>query len=71
MPKNITTAWPKWLPTCRHARKDQGVNWWIEETEQRLPADLIRQAVWAKKEAHGTDDGQFAKGERTMHQIGG
>jgi cyclic pyranopterin phosphate synthase len=37
----------------------------------REVADLIRRAVWAKKQAHGSDDGRFAKGERTMHQIGG
>ena len=39
-------------------------------TDQQL-ADLICQAVAAKKEEHGTDNGQFAKPDRTMHQIGG
>jgi cyclic pyranopterin phosphate synthase len=32
---------------------------------------LIRNAVEAKKAAHGTDNGQFGPAERPMHQIGG
>ena len=39
-------------------------------TDEQL-ADLIRRAVAAKKEEHGTDNGVFAKPDRTMHQIGG
>ena len=39
-------------------------------TDRQL-ADLICQAVAAKKEEHGTHNGQFAKPDRTMHQIGG
>ena len=39
-------------------------------TDEQL-ADLIRQAVAAKKQEHGTDNGIFAKPDRTMHQIGG
>jgi len=34
-------------------------------------AELISSAVWAKKKARGTDDGQFAPTDRPMHQIGG
>lgn len=34
-------------------------------------ARLLSEAVEAKRRAHGTDDGQFARPERTMHQIGG
>jgi len=39
-------------------------------TDQQL-AELIRVAVSHKKKAHGTDDGQFARCDRPMHQIGG
>jgi len=39
-------------------------------TDQQL-AELIRAAVGRKKKAHGTDDGQFARSDRPMHQIGG
>ena len=39
-------------------------------TDEQL-AKLICRAVAAKKEEHGTDTGQFAKPDRTMHQIGG
>ncbi len=38
---------------------------------QRQLAQLIQTAVAAKRAVHGTDDGQFAQGDRTMHQIGG
>ncbi len=37
----------------------------------RQLAQLIRLAVSRKKKAHGTDDGQFARSDRAMHQIGG
>jgi len=39
-------------------------------TDQQL-ADILRRAISAKKQAHGSDDGQFAVSVRTMHQIGG
>jgi len=39
-------------------------------TDQEL-ADLIRAAVGAKSHARGTDNGQFARCDRPMHQIGG
>ena len=39
-------------------------------TDEQL-AELLCQAVAAKKEEHGTDNGLFAKPNRTMHQIGG
>ena len=39
-------------------------------TDEQLAA-LVRQAVCAKKEKHGTESGQFARTERSMHQIGG
>jgi GTP 3',8-cyclase len=39
-------------------------------TDEQL-AELICRAVAAKKEEHGTDNGAFAKPDRTMHQIGG
>ena len=39
-------------------------------TDDQL-AELIRRAVAAKKQEHGTDTGLFAKPDRTMHQIGG
>lgn len=38
---------------------------------RRQLAQLIRQAVTAKKKAHGTDEGEFVRCERSMHQIGG
>jgi len=34
-------------------------------------ARLIRDAVGAKKEKHGSDSGRFARTDRSMHQIGG
>lgn len=34
-------------------------------------ARLIRSAVGAKKKAHGTDQGEFVRCDRPMHQIGG
>ncbi len=34
-------------------------------------ARLIREAVWAKKARHGTDDGELVQTDRSMHQIGG
>lgn len=34
-------------------------------------AELLREAVGAKREAHGTDNGAFAKTEWVMRQIGG
>jgi len=34
-------------------------------------ANLIREAVTAKKKQHGTDDGEFAPSARAMNQIGG
>jgi len=34
-------------------------------------AQLIREAVRNKHEKHGTESGQFARTERSMHQIGG
>ena len=34
-------------------------------------AQLIRDAVWAKKEGRGTETGQFARTCRSMYQIGG
>ncbi len=39
-------------------------------TDREL-AELIRSAVGAKSQARGTDDGQFARCDRPMHQIGG
>lgn len=39
-------------------------------TDREL-ADLIRRAIGAKKAQHGTEDGQLARTQRTMHQIGG
>ena len=39
-------------------------------TDREL-AELIRAAVGAKSRARGTDDGQFARCDRPMHQIGG
>ena len=39
-------------------------------TDEQL-AEMIRRSVAAKKEEHGTDNGVFAKTDRTMHQIGG
>lgn len=39
-------------------------------TQQQL-AQLIRAAVHAKQKAHGADDGEFARSDRPMHQIGG
>ena len=38
---------------------------------QRQLAQAMRMAVSQKKKAHGTDDGQFARSDRAMHQIGG
>lgn len=32
---------------------------------------LIRLAVAAKKKSHGTDEGEFVRSDRSMHQIGG
>ena len=34
-------------------------------------ADLVRQAVWAKKRQHGSDNGELTPTDRAMHQIGG
>jgi len=34
-------------------------------------ADLIRRAVGAKNQQHGSPDGEFLRTQRTMHQIGG
>ena len=34
-------------------------------------AELVRDAVSAKPKCHGTDDGEFLRGDRSMHQIGG
>ena len=39
-------------------------------TPQQL-AHMVRAAVGAKKKAHGTDEGEFARYDRPMHQIGG
>lgn len=39
-------------------------------TDEHL-AELIRIAVDDKKKAHGTDNGEFARSDRSMHQIGG
>ncbi len=39
-------------------------------SEQRL-AELIREAVWAKPQQHGSESGQLARTGRSMHQIGG
>jgi cyclic pyranopterin phosphate synthase len=38
---------------------------------QRQLAQLIRLAVAAKPKAHGTRNGEFARCDQTMHQIGG
>jgi len=34
-------------------------------------AGLLRQAVWAKKRQHGSDNGELVPTDRAMHQIGG
>ena len=34
-------------------------------------ADLVREAVLAKKQMHGSESGRFSRTDRTMHQIGG
>jgi GTP 3',8-cyclase len=34
-------------------------------------AELVRDAVRAKPRCHGTDNGEFLRGDRSMHQIGG
>lgn len=42
----------------------------LEPCDEPL-AELIRNAVHAKRRGRGTDTGQFARPQRTMHQIGG
>jgi cyclic pyranopterin phosphate synthase len=34
-------------------------------------AELIRQAVWAKQQKHGSESGRWSRTDRSMHQIGG
>jgi hypothetical protein len=39
--KSTTIVSLTWWLTLRHAKRDEAAHWWTEETEQRLPADLV------------------------------
>ena len=41
------------------------------EADDEQLAQLIQAAVSAKRKMRGTDDGEFARSDRSMHQIGG
>lgn len=42
---STTTAWQIWSLTSGHGKCAQGASWSTEETEQGLPADLLRRRL--------------------------
>ena len=44
---STTTAWQTWSPTSGHGKSAQAASWSTEETEQGLPADLLRRRLKA------------------------